>query len=304
MGMEKDAERYLIPGLARMPMHGISETAYCGVEAAIEMWDGCDASSFSPTSLQRLISFYPPPMHLVFNCLLIQRLLRLGRMEQALHHIDLIGMNLHSPDMEVQAPSAFVLELLDMTRLEYLMSERLNREAAALCERLIETAEAKKRRGSVVELEIALATLAHRSEDPAQALRHLQRAIHLTGQRRIVRPFLRRHNVLKMILANVAEKEWGFADYDKTLLTMVLQSDVPSSNIVTITHEPSLGTLTGREIELVRSIDAGLSNQQIADRFGISITTVKWHVSNVYSKLNVRNRCAAVAKARSLNLLQ
>lgn len=61
--------------------------------------------------------------------------------------------------------------------------------------------------------------------------------------------------------------------------------------------------LTGREIELLRLIAAGLSNQQIAQSLFISLPTVKWHISNILSKLDVRSRTQAVAQARVRGLI-
>jgi LuxR family maltose regulon positive regulatory protein len=56
-------------------------------------------------------------------------------------------------------------------------------------------------------------------------------------------------------------------------------------------------------LELLRLVHAGLSNQQIADSTGVALPTVKWHLYNVYAKLDVKNRSAAIARARSLSLI-
>jgi ATP/maltotriose-dependent transcriptional regulator MalT len=61
--------------------------------------------------------------------------------------------------------------------------------------------------------------------------------------------------------------------------------------------------LTARELEVLRLISGGLSNQAIADRLCISEHTVHRHVANTLSKLNVPSRSAAVAHAAKLGLL-
>jgi len=61
--------------------------------------------------------------------------------------------------------------------------------------------------------------------------------------------------------------------------------------------------LSQRELEVLRLVAAGLSNQQIADRLVISIRTVKKHLENVYSKLGVESRVQAITRARELSLL-
>lgn len=61
--------------------------------------------------------------------------------------------------------------------------------------------------------------------------------------------------------------------------------------------------LTEREVELLRLVAAGLSNEAMAKQLYISLTTVKWHVRNIYDKLGVHSRTQAVARARELGLL-
>jgi len=61
--------------------------------------------------------------------------------------------------------------------------------------------------------------------------------------------------------------------------------------------------LTARELEVLRLISSGLSNQAIADRLCISEHTVHRHVANTLSKLDVSSRSAAVAQVAKLGLL-
>ncbi|KAA5604545.1 response regulator transcription factor [Roseospira marina] len=56
-----------------------------------------------------------------------------------------------------------------------------------------------------------------------------------------------------------------------------------------------LDALTAREREMLACLAEGQSNARIADRFGISVHTVKFHLKNVFGKLAVSNRAGAVA---------
>ncbi|NEE35490.1 response regulator transcription factor, partial [Streptomyces sp. SID7982] len=51
-----------------------------------------------------------------------------------------------------------------------------------------------------------------------------------------------------------------------------------------------LSALTRRELETARAIADGLGNQEIAERLGITVATVKAHTSSLFSKLEVDNR--------------
>jgi predicted ATPase/DNA-binding CsgD family transcriptional regulator len=61
--------------------------------------------------------------------------------------------------------------------------------------------------------------------------------------------------------------------------------------------------LTARELEVLRLIAAGLSNQDIAGRLVVARSTVKWHARQIYNKMGVDNRRQAVARARTAGLL-
>ena len=61
--------------------------------------------------------------------------------------------------------------------------------------------------------------------------------------------------------------------------------------------------LSEREVDVLRLIIGGLSNDQIARELVISLATVKWHARNVYDKLSVSNRTQAAIKAREMGLV-
>lgn len=84
----------------------------------------------------------------------------------------------------------------------------------------------------------------------------------------------------------------GFPD-SFTSLTDSLIPSVPE------THH----LLTAREVEVLGLVAAGLSNAQIAQQLFLSTGTVKWYVSDIFSKLNVNSRTQAVARARELKLI-
>jgi LuxR family maltose regulon positive regulatory protein len=62
--------------------------------------------------------------------------------------------------------------------------------------------------------------------------------------------------------------------------------------------------LSPREVEVLRLIAAGHSNQVIADRLVITLSAVKKHTGNIYRKLNVDSRTQAIVRARELGVLR
>jgi LuxR family maltose regulon positive regulatory protein len=67
--------------------------------------------------------------------------------------------------------------------------------------------------------------------------------------------------------------------------------------------QPLIEPLSPRELEVLRLIEQGLSNQEIADRLFLALSTVKGHTRIIFDKLQVQRRTEAVARARELDLL-
>jgi LuxR family maltose regulon positive regulatory protein len=61
--------------------------------------------------------------------------------------------------------------------------------------------------------------------------------------------------------------------------------------------------LSERELDILRLIATGRSNQEIAEILVIALSTVKSHINNLYSKLGTNRRTEAIAIARELGLL-
>ena len=64
-----------------------------------------------------------------------------------------------------------------------------------------------------------------------------------------------------------------------------------------------LDPLTQRELQVLRLMAAGHSNREIGEELVLAVGSVKWYASQIYSKLQVKNRTEAAARARELNLL-
>ena len=61
--------------------------------------------------------------------------------------------------------------------------------------------------------------------------------------------------------------------------------------------------LSERELEVLRLVAAGLSNQEIADQLFLTVGTIKRHLYNIYSKLGAKSRTDALTRAREYRLL-
>ncbi|MEM7538488.1 MAG: LuxR C-terminal-related transcriptional regulator [Chloroflexota bacterium] len=61
--------------------------------------------------------------------------------------------------------------------------------------------------------------------------------------------------------------------------------------------------LTERELDVLRLLNTELSGPEIARQLALALSTVRTHTKRIYSKLNVKNRRAAVKRAIELDLI-
>lgn len=85
--------------------------------------------------------------------------------------------------------------------------------------------------------------------------------------------------------------------------TVVSDTIIHQEPLSEIEFEGLVEDLTPRELEVLDLVSHGLSNHDISQRLFLSLPTVKWHNSNIFGKLGVKNRTQAVARARELDLL-
>lgn len=79
---------------------------------------------------------------------------------------------------------------------------------------------------------------------------------------------------------------------------------VPVNEFVFNEQEAERLGLSKREMEVLELMAQGLSNQEIADKMFVSLNTIKTHTSNIFSKLDVKRRTAAVEAARKIGLVR
>jgi LuxR family maltose regulon positive regulatory protein len=100
---------------------------------------------------------------------------------------------------------------------------------------------------------------------------------------------------------NTARAGGRMAGYmDRLLAAFGMPKDLQPSSF----RLPSLvDPLSERELEILRLIAQGLSNQEIGERLFLALDTIKGHNRRIYDKLQVQRRTEAVARARELGLL-
>ena len=152
-----------------------------------------------------------------------------------------------------------------------------------------------------VELLVLRALAKKEDGDWASALADLRRALIIAAPRNYVRVFLDEGRELGSLIDRLdAEQLRGSeaAPLARRLQRSIYTPDVQGGAPISMGEE-----LTKRELSILKRLETGLSNKEIAEAIFVSEGTLKWHLHNVYGKLNVKNRSGAMARARALGIL-
>lgn len=311
MGLDADARQLVEFGLKTARTHGFLEAAGAGLEAAVMLWSGADDDLFNISAHREIAGAYPPRLSLMLSCWLCRRLIQLERLDEAAAEAARAGLDIEATSRRTVAPSGIAQldALLAAMRIELLISQGRDQPASRLIAKALRQAKATSCQARLVELELDSAILAIRDDDHGLSVRHVTRAVRLAAARRIVRPFTDHAAVIATVVSKTKVSAWGFAlDGERRFFAEICrkvagEGQALKGSMIELHDQPRLlAPLTPRELELLGFIHAGLSNQQLADRTDVSLTTVKWHLQNLYGKLGVSSRSAALARARALKL--
>lgn len=228
---------------------------------------------------------------------------------------------------DVPAAAHWVEECRGRSELEQIALARLRlaqgraAEAQAMLSRQAELAESGGRLGRLIEI-LCLESLALEAQArPDEAEDALSRALSLARPEGYLRVFLdlgrRLYEILERMAARCSvERPHDSAitritrDYMYAILAAFRQemgleaSEVPG--VVSSSSSLADGlvdSLTERELEVLCLLAEGLTNKEIASKLVVAPSTVKQHLKNIYTKLDVHSRTQAVARGRELELL-
>ena len=176
-------------------------------------------------------------------------------------------------------------------------TDRPLREAMDLLERLLNAAEAGGRTGAVIEI-LVLQALAYQAHgDIPTAVVRLGRALTPAEPESYLRIFVDEGPPMASLLQNAAKH--GLArNYVGQLLTVI-----GSAEDKTPPNQGLIEPLSERELDVLRLLGSDLDGPGIARELTVSLNTVRTHTKNIYHKLGVNNRRAAVRRAVELALL-
>jgi LuxR family transcriptional regulator, maltose regulon positive regulatory protein len=165
----------------------------------------------------------------------------------------------------------------------------------------IEHSEQRELAHRSVELLLLRALAEKEDGDWASSLADVRRALTIAAPRNYVRVFLDEGPELGTLIDRLDMEQLRgseAAPLARRLQRSMHTPDVQGSATIGMGEE-----LTKRELSILKRLESDLSNKEIAEAIFVSEGTLKWHLHNVYGKLNVKNRTGAMARARALGIL-
>lgn len=190
-------------------------------------------------------------------------------------------------------------EIEQITAARVLLAQGFPEKALVLLDVLLQAARSANRMDSVLKMKI-LQALAYQAQKKDQdGLSALEHALSLAEPEGYLQIFIDHGEAMERLLRR-AISEGVPSNYTARLLAAFAgEREESLSPLIPKLDEP----LTGREIEVLRLVVAGLSNAEIAEELVIALSTVKTHINHIYHKMDVSSRTRAAAKARELDLL-
>ncbi len=240
--------------------------------------------------------------------------LRQGRLAEALSWVQ--QQNLSARD-----DLSFLLEFEHITLARVLLAqstlERSNQpalEALHLLERLLDAAQEGGRMGSVIEILVLQGLVYQAQSKMPAALGALKHALTLAEPQGYIRMFLDEGAALLQLLHEAARHQILPDFVGKLLAGFAAEqcnTDEPFfANPANVRGQAShdaltlpLEALSQRELQVLRLFSTDLSGPEIAHELNIALSTVRTHTKSIFSKLNAKNRRAAVKRASDLELI-
>jgi LuxR family maltose regulon positive regulatory protein len=191
---------------------------------------------------------------------------------------------------------AYLRDYEQLTLARVLLGSGRTADAAHLLQRLLPTAEAGHRSGTAIEALLLLALSHQASGDTARALAALGDALTRAEPEGFVRVVLDAGpGITPLLQAAVRHHVGGEGRAAALLAAGTTPRRVPA-------HQRLVDELSSRELDVLRLLRSELTGPQIAAELVVSINTVRTHTKNIFMKLGVTSRRAAVRRADDLGL--
>ncbi|MEN3364525.1 MAG: hypothetical protein V7606_1799 [Burkholderiales bacterium] len=187
-------------------------------------------------------------------------------------------------------------------------------EAHQLATRLLTESRRQGRNLRTIQLLCLKATLQLARGNRDEALRSLYEALETGATRGACRVFADEDHRVAELLREISQRRISFrgsatgeaaSGYMRDLVNALDSKSQQEhrSPGAAASAQLEIAGLSDRELQILKLVIRGLGNRELAAQLFLSEATVKWHLRNIYAKLNVSNRSSAIARAHELSIL-
>lgn len=186
--------------------------------------------------------------------------------------------------------------------IRYTLAQNTPEKAIEMIAPMLVYLKKKGNKRRLIELLVLNAIALDQRNEPNLALETLQEAFSLAETEGFQRVFIDEGKRIIGIL-HLSISHQVYPQFAGKLLSIILNEQSSSKTTLHSPVEHVMEALSEREVEVLKLIAQGLSNNEIAKRLFISLSTVKGHTTNIFGKLGVKNRTQAVSFGRSIGII-
>ena len=187
-----------------------------------------------------------------------------------------------------------------ITKLRYFILSNQMKEAEELANKLYVSFESRKIYRVLAEVLILKSIINEKKGNKEEMLEDIIKAVNISYKENYLRIFLDEGEYLKNII--LREKDRLIPRLEKDQAVFLNNIISAFGNREEIKDNDVNEILSIREMEVLKYLKEGLNNTEIANSLFVSVNTVKTHLLNIYTKLDVHSRTEALAKASELGM--
>lgn len=264
------------------------------LDAALDLWD----------EAERAYVRTPIPNLRPVDALKARIYIKQSRLDKAQAWAVKSGLSLHdAPD--------FLHEFERLTLAKIVLADSPNEQQIVdvlkLLDAQLKLAQKQNRLRSQIEILTLQAHALRTKGETAQAAPALEQALQLAEPEGYLRIFINEGETVRFLIDNlrstIGRAGQPLLGYVEKILATFLQPIQNQKSKIVDRKSKMIDPLSERELEVLRLIAQGLSNQEITQKLVVALSTVKGHNLRIFAKLQAKSRTEAVARARELGLL-
>ena len=236
----------------------------------------------------------PPFLHSMYVGWKIYFMLETKQLDKAIHFAEEEGMGMGEK-------ISYANEAAYISYARILLEKHRLDDAEAVLSELLDLAEKGKWVERLIDIKILYSILYDLKGQREDGVSSLIQAIELAAKENIITYFISKSDHLEDLLQEVYKIQATRETKIPRRFIENIQQAFKNRDLRIKKREES--ELSNREIDTLKLIAEGLTNQEIADKLFISLNTVKTHLKNVNLKLDADSRTVAVSKARKLGVI-